>query len=81
LARNRAADRWTLADFVGDRRNELGLTQEAVSHRAGKTADPDWFGRIERGGRATLGVRDIDALERALELPAGALLELARKGY
>lgn len=79
MATASAAERSALADFLRDRRNDLNLKQEAVAARVGRQLN--WYSRVERGARSYLRAAEIDALEQALELPEGALLKLARRGY
>ncbi|HVM41469.1 MAG TPA: helix-turn-helix transcriptional regulator [Acidimicrobiia bacterium] len=58
-------------DRVRQRRQELGLSQEALGQRAG--LHPTYIGGIERGER-NLSLHNILKVARALEIDAGELM-------
>jgi len=59
------------------RREELGLTQEDLAHRAG--IHRTYLSDVERGGR-NVSLVNIERLAAALALPASELFRLAERG-
>jgi transcriptional regulator with XRE-family HTH domain len=58
------------------RREELGLTQEELAHRAG--IHRTYLSDVERGGR-NLSLVNIERLARALQLPVSGLFQLVER--
>lgn len=75
LATAPARARAPLADYLEDRREELGLTIRGVASRCGKAKS--WYERIASGGRKGIRQSEIKLLEKALQVPDGELVRRA----
>lgn len=74
---SRVGQRAGLCDFLFARRERLDLSEGAVAARCGRKLS--WYRLIEGGGRRTLKLEELAALEKALELTADSLVRRARE--